>query len=162
MSTQNLVTKDLVVGFSYTLKDSQGTILDQSDEPLEYLHGYNNIITGLEKALDGLKVGDKKDVTVEPMEGYGLVHEHLVHAFPKESFPPDLALEVGAELQAETPEGPMIFTVKEIRENEVLMDGNHPLAGETLYFSVEIKSMRPATAEESEHGHVHGPHGHHH
>jgi FKBP-type peptidyl-prolyl cis-trans isomerase SlyD len=157
-----LVQSNNVVGFSYVLKDSEGVIIDQSETPLEYLHGSKNIIQGLEKALEGLQIGDKKEVVVSPEEGYGEVQEQLVHAFPRSDFPPDLGLEVGLELQADTPEGPMIFLVKEIREEDVLMDANHPLAGETLHFSVEIKTIREATEEEKDHGHVHGPGGHHH
>jgi FKBP-type peptidyl-prolyl cis-trans isomerase SlyD len=157
------VQKDKVVSFLYTLKDDQGTILDESKEqPLEYLHGYKNIIKGLETALEGLSVGDKKEVKVEPTEGYGLHHDSLIETFEKSQFPEELELEPGIELQVQTPEGPMIFSVKSIDGDKVTLDGNHPLAGETLYFSIEISDIRDAHPEEIAHGHVHGPDGHHH
>ncbi len=160
MNTQK-ISKNSVAGFSYTLKDSDGAILDQSDNPLEYLHGHKNIIQGLEKELEGLTIGDKKDVVVQPEDGYGLIHDDLIVAFPKTSFPPDLSLKVGMELETDTEQGPMVFVVREIRDQDILMDGNHPLAGEVLHFSVEIKTLRDATPEELDHGHVHS-HGHHH
>lgn len=156
------VEKNRVVGFTYILKDSSGKVLDESQqEALEYLHGHDNIVPGLETALTGLTVGDKKDVTVLPEDAYGLWEEELIQPFPKDAFPDDLELAVGLELETETDEGGVILRVKEIREDEVLMDGNHPLAGETLYFSVVIQSIRSATAEEIDHGHVHSK-GHHH
>jgi FKBP-type peptidyl-prolyl cis-trans isomerase SlyD len=158
------ITQDKVVGFTYILKDSEGIVLDESSdsEPLEYLHGHQNIISGLESELEGLQVGDKKDIIIQPQDGYGLPQDSLIQSFPKTSFPDDIELEVGLELQADTPNGPMAFIVMEIKEDEVIMDGNHPLAGETLFFAVEIKSVRPATQEELDHGHAHGAHGHHH
>lgn len=156
------VEKNKVVGFTYILKDSSGKVLDASQqEALEYLHGHDNIVPGLEIAITGLAVGDKKDVTVLPEDAYGLWEEELIQPFPKDAFPEDLELAVGLELETETDEGGVILRVKEIREDEVLMDGNHPLAGETLYFSVVIQSIRSATAEEIDHGHVHSK-GHHH
>jgi len=156
------ITKNQVVGFTYTLRDAQNTILDESKEQtLEYLHGFDNIIPGLEKNLEGLVIGDKKVVKVSPEEGYGTYQEDLLFTFPKTAFPDDLELKVGIELEAQTPQGAGVFRVKEIQTNDVIMDANHPLAGETLFFDVEIKSIREATKEELEHGHVHGE-GHHH
>ncbi len=165
--TQDIMTKiikDSVVGFTYVLKDSEGIVLDESSdsEPLEYLHGHQNIISGLESELEGLSIGDKKDIIIQPQDGYGLPQDDLIQSFPKNSFPDDIELEVGLELQADTPNGPMAFIVLEIRESEVVMDGNHPLAGEVLHFSVDIKSIRSATPDELSHGHSHGAHGHHH
>lgn len=158
----NQVKLNQVVGFTYVLKDSSGTILDESlQEPLEYLHGYENIVPGLEAALEGLSVGDKTEAVVLPEDGYGIWEEQLIQPFPKDAFPDDLELKVGLELESETEEGAIILRVKEILEDEVLMDGNHPLAGETLHFSVTIKSIRPALPEEISHGHVHSE-GHHH
>jgi FKBP-type peptidyl-prolyl cis-trans isomerase SlyD len=157
------ISKDVVAGFSYVLKNAEGEILDQSEKPLEYLHGHKNIIPGLEKELEGLSIGDSKEVKVLPEHGYGIIHDDLIVAFPKGNFPPDLSLKVGMELETDTEEGPMVFIVREIRENDVLMDGNHPLAGETLHFAVTIKVIREATKEELDHGHVHsGGHHHHH
>jgi FKBP-type peptidyl-prolyl cis-trans isomerase SlyD len=156
------IAQNMVVGFTYTLKDAKGQVLDESTvEPLEYLHGFQNIIPGLEVALEGLQIGDKKDVTVQPDQGYGLWEAELIQPFPKSAFPEDLSLEIGMELEAESGHGPIILRVKDIQENQVLMDGNHPLAGEVLNFQVEIKSIRQAAKEEIEHGHVHSK-GHHH
>ncbi len=156
------VSKNNVVGFTYTLQDSNGVLLDQSeDEALEYLQGHQNIVPGLESALEGLSVGDKQVVVVLPEEGYGLWEQDLIQPFPRDAFPDDLELYVGLELETESGHGPIVLRVQEIQEDQVMMDANHPLAGETLHFSVEIKSVRPATPEEIEHGHVHSK-GHHH
>ncbi|MDF3818597.1 peptidylprolyl isomerase [Leptospira sp. 96542] len=158
----NSITKGKVVGFSYHLKNDQGETLDQSDEPLLYLHGWQNIIPGLEKELEGLVDGDAKEVTVAPEDGYGTYNEALIFQVPKAELPKDAELEVGMEFQTDTPDGQMVLYLQEVRENDVILNGNHPLAGETLHFSVTIKSIREATKEEIQHGHVHGPGGHHH
>ncbi|MCZ8342685.1 MAG: peptidylprolyl isomerase [Leptospira sp.] len=158
----NTITKGKVVGFAYHLKNSQGETLDKSDEPLLYLHGWQNIIPGLEKELEGLVDGDSKDVTVPPEDGYGTYNETLVFQVPKSELPAEADLQVGMEFQTDTPDGRMVLYLQEIRESDVILNGNHPLAGETLHFSVTIKSIREATKEEMQHGHVHGPGGHHH
>ncbi|MDZ4724624.1 MAG: peptidylprolyl isomerase [Leptospira sp.] len=162
MNMSNTITKGKVVGFSYHLKNSQGATLDQSDEPLLYLHGEGNIIPGLEKELEGLKDGDSKQVKVAPEDGYGTYDESLVFQVPKAELPPEAELEIGMEFQTDTAEGHMVLYLQEIRETDVIMNGNHPLAGETLHFDVTIKVIRDATKEEIQHGHVHGPGGHHH
>ncbi len=157
----SIVQKDCVVGVAYVLKDKAEEVLDESlDEPLYYLHGHKNIIEGLEKNLEGMRVGEEKDIVVLPLDGYGEYHSDLVMAFDKSSFPEDVELEIDAELSAETPDGTVMFRVKEIGDTEVLMDANHPLAGETLYFHVKINSIRTATSDELSHGHIHGPDGH--
>jgi FKBP-type peptidyl-prolyl cis-trans isomerase SlyD len=158
----NTIVKGKVVGFSYHLKNSKGTTLDQSEEPLLYLHGEGNIVPGLERELEGLKDGDSKKVEVSPEDGYGAYDESLVFQVPKAELPPEAELEIGMEFQTDTADGRMVLFVQEIRENDVVLNGNHPLAGETLHFDVTIRTIRDATAEEKMHGHVHGPGGHHH
>ncbi|MGB1220725.1 MAG: FKBP-type peptidyl-prolyl cis-trans isomerase, partial [Alcanivoracaceae bacterium] len=126
------------------------------------LHGHGNIIPGLENALVGKAAGDKMDVTVEPAEGYGERHEQLIQQVPRTAFEGVDTLEPGMQFQAETGMGPRLFTITEVGGEEVTVDGNHPLAGETLNFAVEVTEVREASAEELEHGHVHGPEGHDH
>lgn len=146
-----------VVGFSYTLKDDSGQVLDQSspEQPFEYLHGHENIVPGLEKQLNGLQSGDEKQVEVAPVEGYGEFDEKLVFRVPKANFPQDIAIETGMQFQSKGPDGSMVVTVKDVEEDAVTVDGNHPLAGQTLYFDVKIDSVRDATEQEKQHGHVH-------
>lgn len=157
------IAKDRVVSISYTLQNTEGEILDQTgpEQTFEYLHGYENIIPGLETALEGLKVGDSKQVTVEPEEGYGDFDENLVIKVPLSELPDEKA-ESGMEFEATTEQGVIVFTVIDIEGSDAILDGNHPLAGETLIFDVEVKGVREATSEELEHGHVHGEDGHHH
>lgn len=153
-----------VVAMHYELKNDQGEILDKSEkgDPLYYLHGAENIIPGLEKELTGKKVGDELEVRVEPQDGYGEFDEELIQPLPRDMFADIKNLAVGEELQAQEEDGSIrFFTVKEIKDDEVIIDSNHPLAGETLNFKVKIEEIREATAEELEHGHVHSP-GHHH
>lgn len=158
----NTITKGMVVGFAYHLRNAQGETLDKSDEPLLYLHGWQNIIPGLERELEGLQNGDAKKVVVQPEDGYGAYNDQLVFQVPKAELPPEAELELGMEFQTDTPNGRLVLYLQEIRESDVILNGNHPLAGETLHFDVEIRSIREATKEETEHGHVHGPGGHHH
>jgi len=156
-----------VVSFHYTLKDDAGEVLDSSDgdEPLDYLHGEGGIVPGLEAALTGKKAGDKFDVTIPPAEGYGEVEGPGPRPIPRSAFPEDMELEEGTQLfiAAEgSDEDPTPVWVVEIDDEQVLLDTNHPLAGETLHFSIEVVGVRAATPEEISHGHPHGPDGHHH
>jgi len=153
-----------VVGIHYTLTGADGKTIDTSDgrEPLQYLHGAGNIVPGLEKELAGKKVGDKMEVTVSAEEGYGARREEMVQEIPKSAFKADGEIEVGMRFQAQTPNGAMVFEVTKIDGDTVTADGNHPLADQELNFAIEIISIREATKEELEHGHVHGPGGHHH
>jgi FKBP-type peptidyl-prolyl cis-trans isomerase SlyD len=159
-----MVLKDAVVSLDYTLRLEDGEVIDTSEgrEPLEFLQGHGQIIPGLEQALYGMKVGDERQVEVPPADGYG---EHSSEAFQlveHSVFPPDMALEVGMGLQMHDGEGnQMIAYVSEVREDGVMLDFNHPLAGQTLFFDVKIAGLRPATPEELDHGHVHGEHHHH-
>jgi len=154
----------MVVSMHYTLTDDSGDVLDSSrgGEPFSYLHGHNNIIPGLEKALEGTEAGFKSKVTVAPTEGYGEKNAEAVFEAPREHFPPDMKLEIGARVYADGPNGPITLTVVKLTETGAVLDANHPLAGKTLHFDVEITTVRSATAEELAHGHVHGEGGHHH
>lgn len=154
----------MVVSMHYTLTDDSGDVLDSSrgGEPFSYLHGHNNIIPGLEKALEGTEAGFKSKVTVAPTEGYGEKNPEAVFEAPREHFPPDMKLEIGARVYADGPNGPITLTVVKLTETGAVLDANHPLAGKTLHFDVEITTVRSATTEELAHGHVHGEGGHHH
>lgn len=160
-----MIKNGKVVDLSYSLKDRKGQVLDRADpgEPFTYLHGAGQIVPGLESALDGLKVGDKKAVTVSPGEGYGERRPELRIAVNRSEFPEDVQLEPGMQFEAHGPGGqPIVFTVEKLEGDKVHIDGNHPLAGETLHFEVEVLRVRDATKEEMQHGHAHGPDGHHH
>lgn len=158
------IADNVAVFIHYTLTDDEGVVIDSSegDEPLGYLHGQGNIIPGLEKALVGKQVGDKLDVVVTPEEGYGVYDDDLLEVVPRSTFKGIKKLEPGMEFQARSDEGEQMYTVVSIEGDEVTIDGNHPLAGETLHFQVEITDVREATAEELEHGHVHDGDGHEH
>ena len=157
-------TQGMVVSMHYTLTDDSGATLDSScgGEPFNYLHGHSNIIPGLEQALEGAAAGFKSKVTVAPAEGYGEKNPEAIFEAPKEHFPPDMKLELGARVYADGPNGPVTLTVVKLTETGAVLDANHPLAGKTLHFDVEITTVRAATAEEIEHGHVHGEGGHQH
>lgn len=153
-----------VVTIDYTLKDDNGTILDSSsDGQFTYLHGANNIIPGLENALTGKSSGDEVNVTVIPAEGYGERNDSMVQAVPRDMFDSEQEIQVGMQFHAQSPEGEMIVvTVTDVEEDDITVDGNHPLAGKNLNFGVKVVDVREATSEELDHGHVHGPGGHHH
>ncbi len=154
-----------VVDLAYQLKNSKGEVLDQSDaaEPFTYLHGAQQIVPGLESALEGLKVGDKKKVTVDPEQGYGETNPELKLVVNRTQFPPGAKMEEGMQFETHTQDGQgIIFTVEQITGEQVHIDGNHPLAGQTLHFDVEVLKVRDATEEEMSHGHAHGGDGHHH
>ena len=157
------IAKNKVVSIDYTLKDDAGEVIDSSEgfEPLFYLHGCDNIVPGLEKALDGKRAGDQVQVSVSPAEGYGERDDSLQQVVPREAFQGIDDLEAGMQFRAESDEGQQIVTIMAIDGDEVTVDGNHPLAGVTLNFDVTVVEVRDATADELEHGHVHGPGGHH-
>jgi len=158
------IAHEKVVSIHYTLKNKEGTVLDSSSgsEPLAYLHGFGNIIPGLENALEGKEKGEKLSVSVEPEQGYGARDEQLVQAVPRSAFKGVDDLAPGMQFQAQGPQGTRLVVVMQVAQDVVTVDANHPLAGQTLHFDVEVSEVRDATAEELEHGHVHGPHGHHH
>lgn len=153
-----------VVSIHYTLTNVDGDIIDSSEgsEPLSYLHGFGNIIPGLENALTGRKVGDRFTVSVAPAEGYGERDDGMIQSVPRNAFQGVDEIQPGMQFQAQSPEGMQLVTVIGVEEDEVILDGNHPMAGLTLNFAVEITDVRDATHEELDHGHVHGPGGHHH
>ncbi len=165
MTTSPMTVQDgMVVSLDYSLRLDAGDVIDSSSdgEPLEFLQGAGQIIAGLEQALYGMAVGDEKQVTVQPVDGYGEMDPQGVQFFPASNFPQDMALEVGMALQAQDQSG-HVYTVyvSEVQEDGVLLDFNHPLAGETLHFQAKIAGLRPATDEELAHGHAHA-HGHSH
>lgn len=155
------IAQNAVVSFHYTLTNNEGEVLDSSEgrEPLAYIHGAGNIVPGLEKELDGKTSGDELKVAVSPEEGYGEVQEALVQEVPREAFQGVADIEAGMQFQAQTQGGPLMVTVTKVEGDTVTVDGNHPLAGETLNFDVQITNVREASAEELEHGHVHGEGG---
>jgi FKBP-type peptidyl-prolyl cis-trans isomerase SlyD len=160
-----MIKNGKVVDLRYSLKNSQGELLDEADaaDPFTYLHGAQQVVPGLESALEGLKIGDKKKVVVSPEDGYGIKDPKLSMVVKKAQFPGNLELEAGMQFEATSNTGEeIIFTVESIEGDEVRVDGNHPLAGETLHFDVEVLQIRDATQEEIEHGHAHGPDGHGH
>lgn len=159
-----LIAPEKVVLIHYTLKNDAGETLDSSSggEPLAYLHGQGNLIPGLEKALEGKQAGDKLSVSVEPGAGYGQRDDKLVQQVPRRQFG-GANVQPGMQFHAQTSQGQTrVVTVTNIAGDMVTVDGNHPLAGENLHFDVEVTEVRDASAEELEHGHVHGPGGHHH
>ena len=165
MNNLTLVAKDTVVSFHYTLSDKGGQVLDSSQggQPLVYLHGYSQIVPGLENALLGKAVGSAFKVAVEPSEGYGERNEQMVITLPRSQGNLPADIEVGFVVELVSPEGDEIpARVVKLTEADITLDANHPLAGETLYFDIELTDVRAATKEEIEHGHVHGPGGHHH
>ena len=153
-----------VVTLNYTLTDSDGNIIDQSnDGSFVYLHGASNIIPGLENALQGKKAGDALDVSVAPEEGYGERDAGKTQEVPRNMFPEDSEIEAGMQFHAQGPNGEtLVVTVEKVEGDTVTVDGNHPLAGVQLNFAVEVIEVRDALKEEIEHGHVHGPGGHQH
>ncbi len=159
-----IITSDTVVTLDYRLTDDEGEELDSSEEgdPLVYLHGHHDIIPGLEAALEGHRAGDQLQVTVSPEEGYGEWDEDLVEVAGKGDFDEPGDLELGAQFEIDTEEGPRIATVIDIEGDEITVDLNHPLAGMTLHFAVSVLGVRDATPEELAHGHAHGAGGHDH
>jgi len=158
------IADKMVVTIDYTLKDDNGNILDSSnDGNFAYLHGSNNIIPGLEHALTGKLAGDEVDVKVSPAEGYVERNDSMVQAVPRDMFDSEQEIEVGMQFHAQSPEGDMVVvTVTDVDKDDITVDGNHPLAGMNLNFGVKVVDVREATAEERDHGHVHGPGGHQH
>ena len=159
------IKSDMVVTMHYELRDSEGEVLDSSNgqDPLVYLHGANNIIVGLEEQLEGKAVGDKIEAQVSPEKGYGMPVEALIQQVPTAAFGSDIEqIQVGMRFQAETEQGPVPVVVTAVEGDTVTVDGNHPLAGKELFFECSIVDIRDASQEEIDHGHVHGPGGHHH
>ncbi|WP_373777139.1 peptidylprolyl isomerase [Glaesserella sp.] len=151
------ITKNVVPGIAYQVRTQDGVLVDEApvEQPLEYLHGHNNLVPGLENALEGKAVGDVFEVRVKPEEGYGEYNDNMVQRVPKDVFTGVDELEVGMRFIADTDIGPLPVVITEIDGDEVVVDGNHMLAGQELLFSVEVVSTREATLEEIAHGHIH-------
>jgi len=146
------------VTFHYTLTNSNGEELDSSAgrDPMKYLHGASNIVPGLEKEMDGKSSGDKLKVEVQPEEGYGEVNPQMIQKVPHSAFEGVPEIKPGMQFQAQGPGGEtQHITVKEVTDDEVIVDGNHPLAGQVLHFDVTIEDVREASEEELSHGHAH-------
>ena len=156
------VERGRIVRLHYTLRDETGTTIESSrpDAPLDYLHGSGQLIRGLERQIEGASPGHAATITVAPKDGYGEHDSRGVIRADRSTFPDEMDLSPGVEVQAETPDGPLSFVVVALEGDEVVLDANHPMAGKTLTFDVEILDVRAATPEEIAHGHVHGPGGH--
>lgn len=156
------IEKDTVVTLSYKVTSPQGQLIDPGRDPMVYLHGgYDNIFAKVEAALEGQDVGFQATLDLSAEDAFGQPDPSLVRSIPKSEFPP--GVKVGGQLQGANDEGqPQVFWVKKIKGDTVLLDGNHPLAGMALRFSLKVADVRAALPEEIAHGHVHGEHGHHH
>lgn len=158
------IVKNTVVSLHYEMYDDEGDLLDQTqpDEPMVYLHGgFDGIFPLVEEALHGKKTGDKVEVNMTPDDAFGERDEELVRTEPEDAFPEEI--EVGMMFEADDPDSDdvMLFTVTDISDGFVVVDGNHPLAGRNIRFVATVSEVRAATEEELEHGHVHGPDDHH-
>ena len=152
------IVKDSVVSLRYELFDAEGNLVEKVEDPISYLHGgYDGIFPLVEEALHGKGVGDKVSVTLQPDDAFGEYEHELVEVEPRSSFPKDVAVGMqfeGAPEEADD-EDFILYTVVEVTDDEVTVDGNHPLAGKTLTFSCTVTHVRGATEDELEHGHVH-------
>jgi FKBP-type peptidyl-prolyl cis-trans isomerase SlyD len=162
------IAKNTVVTLNYQLSDAQGSLIEESTQPMVYLHGgYQNTLPKIEEALSGQEAGYKVTIQVEPEDAFGEYDATLVKIEPREALPAEL--EVGMQFEGAPEETSdddeaevRIFTVTDIADGKVVLDGNHPLAGISLRFALDVVDVRTATEEEVSHRHVHGPHGHHH
>ena len=153
------ITKDTAVTIAYRMTSPQGKPLDAGTTA--YLHGHDNLFDKVEAALEGQPVGHSVTIDLAPTEAFGERDESLMRTIPKSEFPP--GVKVGGQLPGAGPQGtPVVYNVVKIKGPEVHLDGNHALAGHAIRFAATVKAIRPATAEELAHGHVHGAHGHHH
>jgi FKBP-type peptidyl-prolyl cis-trans isomerase SlyD len=154
-----------VVTMNFTLTDDTGNVLDSTDagEPFSYISGSGMVLPKLEEVVSGMIIGTKKQLKLEAKDGYGVYNDDAVQSVGKENFPEDFILEAGMEYMASNPDGvQMPFIITNVEDETVTVDFNHPLAGKNLHFDIELLDVRNATAEELNHGHVHGAGGHHH
>lgn len=157
------VAKNTVVSLSYELSDTDGKLIEKTEAPIEYLHGgYDGIFPLVEKALAGKSAGETCRVRLEPDDAFGEYDAGLVHLEPRNKFPDSIAVGMQFEGRGTESGSTLIYTVTNIADDKVVVDGNHPLAGKALDFICTVAAVRAATKEELTHGHVHGPHGHHH
>jgi FKBP-type peptidyl-prolyl cis-trans isomerase SlyD len=156
------IEKNTAVTMRYKVVELNGKVVEESREPTAYLHGgYGNTLPKLEEALEGQLAGYQTTLELQAEDAFGLRDENLVQTLPKSQFPP--GVKVGGQLEGRRVDGQaQTFTVMKIKGDTVLLDGNHPLAGKALRFSIKVTDVRAATPEELEHRHVHGAHGHHH
>lgn len=156
------ITKDTVVTLQYRVAEATGQLIEQSKEPMVYLHGgYNNTLPKIEAALEGREPGYECTLLLQPEDAFGHRDEALKRIIPKTAFP--AGVKVGGQLEGQLDDGtPHVFHVMKIKGQDVLLDGNHPLAGKTLKFMLKVTGVRAASAEEAAHGHAHGEGGHHH
>lgn len=157
------VQKDIVVSMEYALRvDNQEIDSSKGQDPLQFLVGHGNIISGLEREMMGMKVGEAKDVTIPPAEGYGEFDEEAFMNVPRSAFPKEISVEEGAELTVKDDEGKSRYArIDSVEGDTVTLNFNHPLAGDELHFNVKVVALREPTAEELQHGHVHQGGGHH-
>lgn len=157
------IAKNTVVTLMFELMDAQGNLIEKTEEPIAYLHGgFDGIFPLVEQALDGKKAGDSCEVRLAPTDAFGDYDAELVHVESRDKFPPEVAVGMQFEGGGEKSGGGMVYTVTDVAADKIVVDGNHPLAGQTLDFRCTVSAVRAATDEEKGHGHVHGPHGHHH
>jgi FKBP-type peptidyl-prolyl cis-trans isomerase SlyD len=156
------IEKDTVVTLRYRVADANGKLIEESRDPMVYLHGgYENTLPRIEAALDGREPGYEVNLHLMPQDAFGIRDESLARTIPKKEFP--AGVKVGGQLEGHTEDGqPHVFHVVKIKGDTVLLDGNHPLAGKELRFHLKVTGVRAATGEEIAHRHVHGAHGHHH
>ena len=154
-----------VVTMNFTLTDDTGNVIDSTDtgQPFSYISGSGMVLPKLEEVVSGMIIGTKKQLKLEAKDGYGVYNDDAVQSVGKENFPEDFILEAGMEYMASNPDGvQMPFIIINVEDETVTVDFNHPLAGKNLHFDIELLDVRNATAEELNHGHVHGAGGHHH
>ena len=156
------IEKNSAVTLRYTVSEVSGKLLEESKEPMSYLHGgYGNTFPKVEEALEGREAGYAITIELQPEDAFGVRNDELLQTIPKKQFPP--GVKVGGQLEGRDNEGhTIVFTVLKIKGDTVYLDGNHPLAGKTLKFGLKVLEVRAASEEEIAHGHVHGAHGHHH
>jgi len=157
------ITMNTVVTMTYEIKDADGNILESSSEPVTYLHGgYDNIFPKVEEAMHGKKIGDNIELGLEPSDAFGEYDAELVQVEPKSAFP-EAELKIGMQFEGDDSSGEVIvYSVTDITEDKVIVDGNHPWAGQKVIFKAAVKDVRLANEEEVGHKHVHGAGGHHH
>lgn len=161
------IAKNTVVSIRYDLRNSEGEVIEQNEEPISYLHGgYDGIFPTVEEALQGKEVGEVCEMTLEPEHAFGEYDADLVRIEPRSQFP-DGGIEVGTQFEgAADADGEedewILYTVTDVTDDKVVVDGNHPLAGQRLFFKCTVTEVRPASADEISHEHAHGEHGHHH
>lgn len=157
------IGRDTVVSIDYELSDAAGKLIEKTQSPISYLHGgYQGIFPMVENALDGKQAGDACEVRLEPGDAFGDFDEKLVRVEPRERFPENVSVGMQFEGSPEGSEHVSIYTVTDVADDKVVVDGNHPLAGMSLVFNCTVTEVRKATEEELSHQHVHGEGGHHH